>query len=99
MAQNIKRGLFRVWVLATILWVVLMGYYQYNEAKKPVKDSITISLSKDSQFRIDESGITKISEENKSALQMQRISIVLLPPLVLLALFSVGTWLVRGFKS
>lgn len=99
MAQNIKRGLFRVWVLATILWVVLMGYYQYNEAKKPVKDSITISLSKDSQFRIDESGITKISEENKSALQMQRISIVLLPPLVLLALFSVGAWLVRGFKS
>lgn len=99
MAKNIKRGLFRVWVLAAILWVGAMGYYQYNEAQKPAKDSITISLSKDSQFRIDENGITKVSEENKSALQMQRISIVLLPPLVLLALFPVGTWLARGFKS
>lgn len=99
MAQNIKRGLFRVWVLAAVLWIGAMGWYQYNEAQKPAKDSITISLSKDSQFRIDENGIMKVSEENKSALQIQRISIVLLPPLLLLALFPVGTWLARGFKS
>ncbi len=99
MAKNIKRGLLRVWVLLAILWIGGMGWYQYNEAKKPAKDSITIAISKDSQFRIDENGISKINEEDNASLQIQQISIVFLPPFLLLALFPIGAWLARGFKS
>ena len=99
MAKNITRGMLRIWVVLAVLWIGGMGYYQYNEAQKPAKDSITIALSKDSQFRIDETGITKVSAEDKSELQIKRLSIVFLPPLLLLALFPIGAWLARGFKS
>lgn len=99
MSKNIVRGMLRVWVLITVLWIGGMGWYQYQEANKVEKNGITISLSKDSQLRIDENGISQTDEEDKKELQMKRIGLVFLPPILLLALFPVISWLLRGFKA
>ncbi len=99
MSKNILSGLLRVWVLISVLWIGGMGWYQYQEANKVEKNGITISLSKDSELRIDENGISQTDGEDKKELQMKRLGLVLLPPILLLALFPVAGWLVRGFKA
>lgn len=98
MSKNIGRGLLRIWIVASVLWIGGMGYYQYHEANKVDKNSITIALSEDSQLRIDANGISQTDDKNKTELQMKRLGIVLLPPLLLLIIFPVGGWLARGFK-
>ncbi len=99
MSKNIVRGMLRVWLLISVLWIGGMGWYQYQEAGKPEREGITIALSKDSELRIDANGISKTDEKDKSALQMKRIGIVFLPPILLLGLFPIGIWLARGFKA
>lgn len=99
MNKNIGRGMFRVWLVISILWIGGMGWYQYDDAHKVDKNGITIALSKDSEFRIDEHGISQTTDKDKGELQMKRIALVVLPPILLLALFPVGCWLVRGFKE
>lgn len=99
MDKNIQRGIFRIWVVITVLWIGGMGWYQYQEANKIDNNSITIALSKDSQLRIDANGISKSDENDKLTLQMKRIGIVFFPPILLLIIFPVGAWLARGFKS
>jgi uncharacterized ion transporter superfamily protein YfcC len=97
--SNIGRGMFRLWVVLSILWIGGMGWYQYNDANKVDKNSITISLSKDSELRFDSTGISQTDEKDKQELQMKRFAIVFLPPILLLLLFPVVGWLVRGFKA
>jgi len=97
MAKNIERGIFRVWLVLTILWIGGMGWYQYQEANKAEKNSITFSLSKDAQIRIDANGIS--DNKDKNSVQLQRFEMVFLPPLLLLAIFPIGAWMARGFKS
>lgn len=99
MNKNIGRGMLRVWVVLSVLWIGGMGWYQYQEAHKPDKNGITISLDKGSELRIDENGISKTDDKDKEELQMKRLAIVFLPPIFLLALFPVGCWLARGFKA
>ncbi len=97
MGKNIERGFFRLWVVFAVLWIGCMGFYQYNEANKAEKNSITLSFSKDSQIRIDANGISDNKDKNQQ--QLQRLEIIFLPPLLLLAVFPVGAWLMRGFRS
>ncbi len=99
MSKNIGRGMLRIWVVLTVLWIGGMGWYQYNDAHKVDKNGITIALSKGAELRIDENGISKSDDKDKEEAQMQRLAIVLLPPIFLLALFPIGCWLVRGFKT
>ncbi len=97
MDKNIQRGIFRVWLVLAMLWIGVMGWYQYQEANKADKNSITLSLSKDAQIRIDANGIS--DNKDKNSMQLQRLEMVFLPPLLLLAIFPIGAWMARGFKS
>ncbi len=97
MQKNIERGFFRLWVVFAVLWIGGMGFYQYDEANKAEKNSITFSLSKDAQIRIDANGIS--DNKDKNSVHLQRLEIIFLPPLLLLAIFPVGAWLMSGFKS
>jgi hypothetical protein len=97
MAKNIERGIFRLLVVLAALWIAGMGFYQYQEANKAEKNSITFSLSKDAQIRIDANGIS--DNKDKNSMQLQRLEAVFLPPLLLLAIFPIGAWMARGFKS
>ncbi len=89
--------MLRIWVVLAVLWIGGMGWYQYQEADKVEKNSFTIAISKDAQFSIDTNGIS--NNNDKKSMQMQRIGMVFLPPFLLLALFPIGVWLARGFKS
>lgn len=97
--SNIGRGMFRLWVVISVLWIGGMGWYQYNDANKVDKNSITIALSKDAELRLDANGISQTNDKDKEELQMKRLAIVFLPPILLLLLFPVVGWLVRGFKA
>ena len=96
MALNVTRGMFRLWVVLSVLWLVGMGWHQYRGEQRAEDSSFTISLNKDSAIRIDASGI---KQENTSDEQIKKIGLLVLPPLVLLLFFPVGVWLARGFKS
>ncbi len=89
--------MLRIWVVLAVLWIGGMGWYQYQEVDKSEKNSFTIAISKDAQFHIDTNGIS--NNNDRKSMQMQRIGLVFLPPLLLLALFPIGAWLARGFKS
>lgn len=92
---NWKRGLSRVCMLAALVWVVGMGAYQYQDMQKADTDSVTIALSKDSELRIDASGIR---QNDKKSMEMQRLAWVFVPALLLLLINPVGGWLAGGFK-
>ncbi|MEZ5691797.1 MAG: hypothetical protein R3D71_09060 [Rickettsiales bacterium] len=99
MSKNVTKGMFRVWIVLTILWVGGMSWYQYKDAQKYKDSGITIALSKESQFRIDEKGISKNTQSDRDNLQMKRMAMIFIPPLLLLIMFPVGVWMTRGFKG
>ena len=98
MDRNIKRGMLRVWVLVSVLWIGGMGWYQYNAINEDKKNSFTFAISKDAQFRIDANGISQNNDDDKNLIQMKHIGIILLPPLLLLMMFPICSWLASGFK-
>ncbi len=95
MTTDMKGGLSRLCALLAVVWLVGMGWYQYNDAKKMADQSVSISFGKDQEFRIDASGV---KQENKQEVQMQRIALVLLPALLLLLVVPIGGWVSSGFK-
>lgn len=96
MKSHIERGIFRVIVVIGALWIVGMGWAQYQNAQHAVDNSLTISLSGDKQLRIDANGI---EQSRPSDERMRRLIIVFLPPALLLLTLPLIGWLSRGFKK
>ncbi len=88
--------MLRLWVVISVVWMAAMGWYQFSDRKAADENSLIISLDKETEFRIDASGI---KQQDKSEVQMQRIGWIVLPPLALLAAAGAGVWLARGFKK
>jgi hypothetical protein len=94
MNANMKRGLSRICLLLAVLWVLGMGWYQYSE--KEQDNSVTIALNKDTELRIDASGI---KQNNTQDMQMKRLALIFLPALALLLVVPVLGWITGGFKE
>jgi hypothetical protein len=132
---NWQRGMLRLWLVATAVWIVAMSWYQYGHTPKPESKGLTIALSEDGGFKVDtgeeevitsdicdeyfdddgrprklmamvkypdkEACLADINAKHSARLaaQTHKLSLIFLPPLLLLLLFPLGKWLMRGFKS
>ncbi len=95
-SPNWQRGAFRLCIIASVLWMLGMGWYQFQGEPVRKQEGVVISLSDDAQLTIDESGIRK---QDKDELRMQKLAIVLLPALALVLLVPVIGWVTKGFKK
>jgi hypothetical protein len=96
MNANMKRGMSRLCLLLAVLWVLGMGWYQYQDTKAPEEGSVVFSLNKDTELRIDANGF---KQTDKHELQIQRLMLIFLPALALLLVVPVLSWITGGFKA
>jgi hypothetical protein len=96
MSENMKRGMTRICLVLATLWALGMGWYQYQEWQKIDDNSLTIALDKDTELRIDSSGIR---QNDKQEMQLQRLLLIVLPALALLLVVPVSSWVSGGFKK
>ena len=92
MSTPIQRGMFRLWLVLSVLWIAGMGWYQYQQSQQAAHHELTIQFSKDSALHMEAN-----TPEDKNEVR-DRWLWVFLPPVLLLLLFPVGTWLASGFK-
>lgn len=51
--QNWQRGALRLWVVASLVWMVGMGWYQYQAVSKEPSSSFTIQFSEESGIKLE----------------------------------------------
>lgn len=92
---NMQRGLSRVMMVLSVLWVFGMGAYQLQVNEQKKDDSITIEFSKDAQLRIDAEGMR---QEKPSEIRATQLALVFIPAVLMLLVVPLGGWLASGFK-
>ncbi len=93
LSANWRRGLFRLWIAASFLWMVGAGAV----FQKVIRRDVSTLMMDRPPGAFDEYPIVDdlIAQENL----MFVASVILLPPILVLALGWAGLWIVRGFRS
>ena len=100
MALRIARGLFRLWLILSVLWIGGVGVvtwyrlpvYDWPGKGLPFEQSMTTPA-----FNPDEFLAFKVAEERREAIRFASV-VAIVPPILLLALGSALVWAFRGFR-
>jgi hypothetical protein len=92
---NWRRGLFRLWIAASIVWLVGGGVLSQEIVRRDVSTLMTAEADLPPLppgFELDR---VKLARSNQTFIA----SAILLPPIFALALGWIGLWIARGFRS
>jgi hypothetical protein len=108
MALRVARGLFRLWMVLSVLWIGGVGVVTWRTF--PVMPEWATNLPSICDFPANErpeefdcswlhrvKGLTFMNKEQHAALQ-SAILLALVPPAFVLALGSALAWAIRGFR-
>ena len=104
--MNYRRGLLRLWLLASVLWIALVGWLYVSEITIALQSSPVVAEAK------PPGAASSMTKEDNPFLSMKRsrydkkpesmlpgiARAAFLPPLLLLALGVMFGWALRGFK-
>src|SRR5215510_14410551 len=101
MALRVARGLFRLWLVLSVLWIGGVGVVTWQTFPKeyvPPSGSRELSDAPKSadEFDPDEYLAFKVAENRRSAIWFGGV-LALVPPAFVLALGSALVWAFRGF--
>jgi hypothetical protein len=100
MALRVARGLFRLWLILSVLWIGGVGYVTWRDFPPPyVPDpqrATTSPKAPSTEFDPDEFLAFASAEERRSAFWFAG-GLALVPPAFVLALGSALVWAFRGF--
>ncbi len=88
---NWRRGLFRLWIAASFVWLVGAGALLQGEMRRDVETLMTAALQPPPAFLG--------APWEKYELIVFASGVLLLPPLFAFALGWAGLWIVKGFRS
>lgn len=113
--MNWKRGLFRLWVLASVIWIVGAGTWLradtfLAEYVAKTSDRLSITAVPDGPWLNYRQEYVKFTPPQRVALAKARqrraqaellsvASILLLPSLAAFAIGAAGVWVSRGFRG
>jgi hypothetical protein len=107
MALRVARGLFRLWLVLSVLWIGGVAFVTWRDfPEEPwglhdpiVEETAPAASSKprSDQFNPDEYLAFKAAEERRSAIWHASL-LAFLPPALVLALGSALVWAFRGFR-
>ncbi len=94
--MNVKRGLLRLWMFGTVLWVLAVCFVGWTQLLEPCWGQFDPVVSRDGRtMPLSLMGSWGVCIAHK----MQIPGIALIPPLAVLALgYAVG-WIARGFQK
>jgi hypothetical protein len=101
MALRIAHGLFRLWLVLSVLWIGGVGVVTWQTF--PLEDPVRASLPHLCELNKDCSWLDRVKhqldmdKEQRAAIQ-SAIALALVPPVLLLALGSALVWAFRGFR-
>jgi hypothetical protein len=103
MALRVARGLFRLWLVLSVLWIGGVGivtWYSLPPAYENPKSWGAVAVEKENttEFNPDEYLAFKAAEERHSAIWHASL-LAVLPPAFVLALGSAFVWAFRGFRN
>jgi hypothetical protein len=100
MALRVARGLFRLWLILSVLWIGGVGYVTWQTFPEEYVPSERRELSdapkSADEFDPDKYLAFKAAEDRRSAIWCASL-VALVPPAFLLALGSALVWAFRGF--
>ena len=102
-SKNWRRGLFRIWIAASVVWLVGAGAVMQKEIRQDV--SAVIASAQYSYKKGSDPSVFEVIDRDYAARERLKsvASIVLLPPILVLVLGWTGIWtwlwIVRGFRS
>jgi hypothetical protein len=93
--MNWRRGLFRLWLVASLCWIAGVGVYVWKQEPglSSLQFGYEIASSPEKQNE------SEIVGGLNAKLAKRYAAYVLLPPLVTLALGLVGAWVVSSFEA
>ena len=89
---NWRRGLFRLWIAASVVWLVGTGALLQEDIRGDVS-----TLTAEPPANPPPRSTLVIVIEARKHLTFA-VSVILLPPILLFALGWAGLWIVRGFR-
>jgi hypothetical protein len=108
MALRVARGLFRLWLVLSVLWIGGVGYVTWQHF--PVDLTVTPGKAPSAEFDPDEflartapdfdpskPYVVVRDKERRDAIQFASL-LALIPPAFVLALGSALVWAFRGFR-
>jgi len=96
MIMNWRRGLCRVWIVASVFWFVGMGWYQYAHNVELYLQACSRPLGSSATECIVD---TETTNHIHTVWWLKAISFTFLPPFGVLIAFMVGRWIKRGFRA
>lgn len=100
--MNFRRGLFRLWLLISFLWIALVVAVNYSSTSVP---SLTKSCSWLLEFQVDENR-KRLNQEELEACESvwreERLKIgaaAIIPPVIVLIFGTILAWVFAGFKA
>ena len=103
MALRVARGLFRLWLVLSVLWISGVGVVTWREFPEepwglndPMVEEAP-SKPRSDEFNPNEYLAFKFAEERRSAIWHASL-LAFLPPAFVLALGSALVWAFRGFR-
>jgi len=93
---NWRRGLFRLWIVASVVWLVGGGVAYEGIIRREGAQLVAYVGLTDTDMALFEG--FEIMPPDWSILTFVA-SVILLPPILLFALGWAGLWIVRGFRS
>jgi hypothetical protein len=103
MALRVARGLFRVWLVLSVLWIGGVGVVTWRTfpadewGQFPKLPPGFVIDPKPNDFNPDQYLASKLAEERRSAIWHASL-LAFLPPAFVLALGSALVWAIRGFR-
>ena len=104
MALRVARGLFRLWLVLTVLWIGGVGVVTWRTFPENELPSMCDLAANQRPKEFDCSWLQQVKDElvymdkkQRAALQ-SAILLAFLPPVFVLALGSVLVWVFRGFR-
>ena len=95
MALRVARGLFRLWLVLSVLWISGVGVVTWQTF--PVADWVAVPPSPGELQSIEDANAAIQRAAIENAVQ-SAVVLALVPPAFLLALGSALIWAIRGFR-
>ena len=113
--MNWTRGLFRAWVLFTVIWIFSAAYFHEQKLREAWYPTYMVTYESGEKYQVvgaGENDVRLLFEDHPQSIgKLARIEVephvpidlsgflkaALIPPLIFLALFISGRWVIRGF--
>jgi hypothetical protein len=81
--MNLRRGFFRLWIVATILWIAVVTWILWDRFFDPWEDFPATAPSVQETLKYE---------------RLHAAALIVMPPISLFVFGLVGLWVVRGFS-